>query len=287
MLELMAAYWTLAGGASPLAQPHVSPIDFVEKVKAAARAGFRGLGFWHTDLKHLLNRWSAQELRRILDDHGIAHVEMEFLTGWFAEGAERAESDRYRQLLLETGGVLGARHLKIGDLSQRPIPPGYVVECFAEICREAAREGMQVGIELMPFSAFNSLPELLQLVESADQPNGGLLLDFWHLQKLDIAACSIARIDPRKIVAIELSDGFIRSMPDLVREATERRQLCGEGEWDVRAFVRDVTQMGYEGLWSVEIMSEELRRVPIAQMAQRAFDTTTAQFATPPTLAIK
>ena len=36
--------------------------------------------------------------------------------------------------------------------------------------------------------------------------------------------------------------------------------------------------MGYAGPWGVEVLSEELRNLPIDEIFQRAYETTSAQF---------
>ena len=58
------------------------------------------------------------------------------------------------------------------------------------------------------------------------------------------------------------------------------RQLCGEGFYDIPGFIGAVQQAGYTGTYyGVEMISESYRRLPLEVMAQRAFDTTMAQFA--------
>jgi sugar phosphate isomerase/epimerase len=85
-VELLASYWTIAGGALPHTARDHSPFDFKDRVESAARAGFKGIGLWHSDLAHTLERRSLREMKRILDDNGIKYVELEFLTGWFSDG---------------------------------------------------------------------------------------------------------------------------------------------------------------------------------------------------------
>jgi hypothetical protein len=36
--------------------------------------------------------------------------------------------------------------------------------------------------------------------------------------------------------------------------------------------------MGYTGPWAVEVMSEELAKIPLQELSTRAFQTTMAQF---------
>ena len=102
-VELLASYWTLAGGG---AEPHTDheycPWDFKDRVEAIARVGFKGMGIWHADLEHTLKKRSLKDMKKILDDNGIRQVELEFLGGWFLDGEEKKASDIERKKLLRS-----------------------------------------------------------------------------------------------------------------------------------------------------------------------------------------
>ncbi len=65
----------------------------------------------------------------------------------------------------------------------------------------------------------------------------------------------------------------------LMEDTLLRRKLPGEGDFDIPAFLRAVASTGYQGLYGVEILSEEQRAMFPAEAAQRSFDATMAQFA--------
>src|ERR1043165_8480335 len=135
--ELLASYWTICGAAEPHTEREYSPFSLADRAAAAARAGFTGLGIWHADLAHLRGKHSLPEMKHILDDHGIKHLELEFLTDWFVDGDKRKASDVTRRLLLESATGLGARHIKVGDFFKTPVAMDRLIEEFARLCREA------------------------------------------------------------------------------------------------------------------------------------------------------
>ena len=96
-VELMNLFWTTAG-VYP-GRGEISRFDFKDRVQAAARAGFKGIGIWHTDLEQILKYRTLKEMKRILDDNGIKHVELEFITDWFLDGARKSESDSRKKRL--------------------------------------------------------------------------------------------------------------------------------------------------------------------------------------------
>src|SRR5215218_3252999 len=122
-VELIASYWTLAGGALPHTDKEYSTFECRERVEAAARAGFKGIGLWHADIEHVRKSYTFAEMRRILDDHGMKYVEIEFLADFFCEpGPRRTESDRVKKLLFEACAALRGRHIKVGNFIPTPVP---------------------------------------------------------------------------------------------------------------------------------------------------------------------
>lgn len=277
-IELLGSYWTLAGGAYPHTDHEYSRFDFASRVEAAARAGFKGMGIWHADLAHTLETSSLAEMKRILDANGITHIELEFLTDWFQEGERKQASDQQKKLLFDAAEALGARHVKVGDFFGEPCPMPRLIESFAALCEEAADRGTKILFELMPFANIQTLDEAIALVEGANADNGGIILDLWHVVKLRIAYEDLRRIQPRYLLGVELNDGALEDSEDMRDETINHRQLCGEGEFDVRGFIEVVQDIGYTGPWGIEVLNAELREQPLNDIVTRAFSTTIAQF---------
>jgi sugar phosphate isomerase/epimerase len=276
-VELLASYWTISAGL-PHTDREYSPFDFRERVESAAKAGFKGFGIWHADLDHVLERRTLQEMKQILDDNGIKHVELEFLTDWFLEGERKKKSDLQKQKLLKAAEVLGARHVKVGDFFQESCPMPRLIETFQALCVEAANHGTRVGFELMPFAMIRTLEETLAMVEGAGAKNGGICFDLWHMVKLGIPYEEVARVPLEYIVSVELNDGTFTAPWSLHEDTINHRRLCGEGEFDVKGFIASVQRAGYAGPWGIEVLSEELRTLPLEELTTRAFQTTSAQF---------
>ena len=276
-VELLASYWTISGGL-PHSDREFSPYDFKERVEAVSRAGFRGFGIWHSDLDRVLEKYSLREMKQILDDSGIRHVELEFLGDWFLDGERKRQSDIRKRKLLEAAEVLRAYHVKVGDFYQEKSTPERLVESFAALCREAADHGTKIGFELMPFAMIRTLEESLAMVGGAAQPNGGIAFDMWHIAKLGVPYAEVARVPRQYVISVELNDGTFQCPWSLHEDTINHRRLCGEGEFDVRGFIRAMQKTGYQGPWGIEVLSEELRKQPLAEVVPRAFSTTMAQF---------
>jgi sugar phosphate isomerase/epimerase len=276
-VELLASYWTISAGL-PHTDREFSPFNFKDRVESAGRAGFKGFGIWHADLEHVLEKYHLKEMKQILDDNGIQHVELEFLTDWFLEGERKKSSDTRKKLLFEAAAVLGARHIKVGDFSQEQCSLPHLIDAFGILCQEAAEYGTRIGFELMPFAMIRTLEESVAMVKGAGTPNGGIVFDLWHVVKLGIPYEEVCRVPLEYVVGVELNDGTIHASWSLHVETIDHRRLCGEGEFDVRGFVQGMQKAGYTGPWGIEVLSAELRTLPLDELTTRAFRTTMAQF---------
>jgi sugar phosphate isomerase/epimerase len=273
-VELMSLFWTTAGVFPGVSE--ISRFDFKDRVEAAARAGFAGIGIWHTDLEHILQGRTLKEMKTILDDNGIRYVELEFLTDWFLDGARKAESDSCKRRLLEASAALQAKHIKVGDFYNTPCPMPRIIEAFAALCREAEDFGATIGFEFMASAMIDNLRDSLVMVETAGAKNGGLVLDIVHVVNLGITYEEISRIPLQYLINVELNDGTLPGSPR--HDPSRARRFCGEGEFDIKGFIQSVSKTGYAGPWAVEVFSEELVGLSLEELSTQAFRTTMAQF---------
>lgn len=294
-LNQIASEWMHAGPCIPFAGRMWSGWSLRSRVEELGRVGFTGIGLFHDDIAHVLDREAegrtrAERLRwmrRLFDDNGIDTVELEFLTGWvYPKGHPRRDGEQpIRDLLLEAAGEMRARHIKVGNIDGAPFGNDHLRTVFGEICAEAAGVGAMVGMEILPPDP-NS-----QTIEAArawvgDQPNGGLFLDTWHINNIPtIGYADIAALPEGAIVGVELDDGLAFDeedqrtfakigAPGFVEMTCNMRRIPGEGDYDVIGFIKAIAATGYAGPWGNEILSEEYRRLPMEVAYRRVFRAT-------------
>jgi sugar phosphate isomerase/epimerase len=279
--DLLGLYWTVSGPVEVHVGREWSLFDLRDRCEQAARVGMKGVGLWHADLAHVLETRTLGDVGALLDDSGLEYLELEFLMDWFLDPGDdrRRESDATRALLFEAAAALPAHHIKVGNIPGTPCEPGVLAERYAELCADAANYcDAKIVYEFMPFDVnVRDLDSALAVVEGADAPNGGLAIDTWHMAKLGIAPEDLRRVPLRHLAWIELSDGRYENMDDLIDETVNHRLLPGEGEFPIREYVQVGRELGYDGPWGVEVLSDELRSLPIEQIFERAYETSTAQ----------
>ena len=189
----------------------------------------------------MLETQSLREMKEVFDDNGLRYLELEFLMDWFLDEDDerRQASDEIRELLFDAAGALDAHHIKVGNIPGTPCGIPQLTERFGELCADAAQyTDAKVVYEFMPFDVnVNDLDTALAVVEGAAAGNGGLAIDTWHMSKLGIEPIDLHRIPLEYLSWVELSDGRLDDMDDLIDETVNHRALPGEGEFDVRSYV--------------------------------------------------
>ncbi len=279
--DLLGLYWTVSGPVEVHVGREWSLFDLADRCEHASRAGFKGIGLWHADLEKVLETRSLAEVKQLLDDNGLEYLELEFLMDWFLDPDDerRQASDTVRAQLFDAAAALDAHHVKVGNIPGTPCELSQLTERYGELCADAAeKHDSRVVYEFMPFDVnVHDLDSALAVVEGVDAPNGGLAIDTWHMAKLGIEPDELRRIQPRHLGWVELSDGRYENMPDLIDETVNHRRLPGEGEFPIRDYVAACREVGYDGPWGVEVLSEELRNLPIDQIFDRAYETSMSQ----------
>lgn len=279
--ELLPACWTTAGDAAPLRDDEVSPFALADRIEAAARAGWQGFGINHADLVAASTDPGWPDLRSMFDDHGLHHIELEFLADWWADDGRRAASDTVRSDLLAAAEVLEPRHIKVGaEFTDAPVDPDRFDEEFDILCTQASDAGTRIALEPMPWTNLPTIASGADLVRRVANSAGGLCVDIWHVHRAGNDVDDLRSVLTREIVfAVELNDADHEVVGTLFEDTINNRRLCGRGAWDVPAFIRTMREIGHEGPWGVEIISEEHRQRPLDEAARVARETTLEVFA--------
>ena len=285
--ELLATCWTHAGDSMPVDGHRLSPLDLRVRAESVAAAGFTGIGFTIDDLEAATPAYDLQQVKRICDDLGLVHLEVELLENWWTTGSARRESDKTRSSLLRAAEALGARQLKIGPDVQAVAPLADVALWADELhhlAEHAEGVGTRVALEPLPFSNIADFRLAAQLVDAADHPAAGLAVDIWHLERGRSTLADLAEIRGDKVFVVELNDAPEPQCTDLFQDTIHHRVLCGAGTFDVTGFVDTLQRIGFAGPWGVEILSDTHRRRPLQEALKNAHDTAMALFGktTPP-----
>ena len=147
-----------------------------------------------------------------------------------------------------------------------------LVRRYAAMLAEA---GAGMAIEFSPLGPVASLDDGLDMVALVGNERAGLVVDIWNVSYGPTTWAELERLPAERIAYVQFNDALPR-VADLRSEAMNRRTYPGHGIFDLDRFVTAVRASGWDGVVSVQILSEELRQVPLHEFALRAADTTRA-----------
>lgn len=276
--DLLAACWTWAGNAGPFIGDEVSPLDLGTRIEAVAAAGWNGVGFIHADLPQIKAAGGFAEVKKRLDDNGLVHVELEFLSDWWKTGEARAISDRWRAVLFDAAEALEAKTIKIGaELSGHPVDEEAFYREFDALSTEAGEHGTRVALEPMAMNSLGTIERGARFIREVGNPHGGLTVDIWHVYRGGTDYSDLARILPMEhVFLVEIDDALDHPVAPLWEDAINERLYPGEGQLNVSAFVAAMTRAGWTGHWGVEMLSDKHRTSPLPLAVRRARETAAA-----------
>jgi sugar phosphate isomerase/epimerase len=261
-------------------------IPFAERLSAASAAGFTAVSLWGRDYGAArAEGLSDADLRLMLDDHGLGVAEVD-PAWWWLPGASEVhfppEMDTEDVFcfgeaeLFAVADAVGGRSLNAVDVFGGRWGLDDAAEAFAGLCTRAAEHGLLVHIEWLPWSKIPDLESALEVVRRADQPNGGINIDAWHLVRSGTDLEALARVPGEMIMGIQLDDGPAQPEDNLVEATLHHRALPGQGEFDLPAIVGAVLATGTTAPIGVEVFSDSLHELPAAEAARQAARATRA-----------
>jgi 4-hydroxyphenylpyruvate dioxygenase len=126
----------------------------------------------------------------------------------------------------------------------------------------AARRGFRIGYEALAWGRHvNKFGRAWKLVQAADHPAVGLVVDSFHTFAIDDDDAPIAQIPGDRIFFTQLADAPLMRL-DPLSWSRHFRNFPGQGAFPVTRFMRNVLASGYNGPISLEIFNDEFRAAP-------------------------
>ena len=259
-------------------------VAFAERLAAAAAAGFAGVSIWGRDYAAARHEGlTDSDLRTMLADHGLVVAELDPAWWWLPGASEihiAPEIDaedvfRFGEAdLFAIADAIGARSVNAVDVFGGAWDVADAAEAFAGLCRRAAEHDLLVHVEWLPWSRIPDLRTAREIVQLADQPNGGLNVDAWHLVRSGTGVDELRHVPGDLILGIQLDDGPLAAEPDLVEATLHARALPGDGEFDLPAILGALRETGTRAPVGVEVFSDSLHQLPPTEAARAAAEST-------------
>jgi sugar phosphate isomerase/epimerase len=158
--------------------------------------------------------------------------------------------------------------------SRVPSSAAHVPDLYARCARRVADiSGRGVALEFSPFTPISSITGARALIDAAREPDvrHGVVVDTWHLAHVPDGLAQLAALPPADYAYLQLDDALPPS-DDLRADTMHRRALPGEGCLDLGGVLCTLRDHGLDGVVSVEVLSAELRTLPLDEYARRVHD---------------
>ena len=271
---LTASFVTLSGAG--FAEP--ARIPFAERCRAAAAAGFTGIGLHADDYRQM--RGDDAAIRADLDRQGLRLSEIEFLVGWAAAPDDAAARDTAAPVHQLSAGF-APHHLTAGEFAGARLDIETAGARLRAVCDLLAPTGVRVAVEAFPWSGLRDIATARAVVEASKATNTGLMIDVWHFYNSRSTLADLDGLPPEQIVAVQLNDGRLVDT-DFRTEARRGRLLPGDGELDISGLLRGLHARGFRGPYCVEVNYPGFRNLPADEMARSAYAKAAAALAVLP-----
>lgn len=231
-----------------------------DKLHAIAAAGFDGIEIFEQDF--IASDLSPRDVGRMVADHGLTITLFQPFRDF--EGLPEphrarafARAARKFDLMNELG-----TDLVLVCSTVHPAAMGGIdrmAQDFHDLGNLARSHGIRVGFEALAWGRhISDHRDAWEVVRRADHRHVGLILDSFHTLGRGISPDSIRAIPGDRIFFVQLADAPAIPM-DLLYWSRHFRNMPGEGDLDVVAFMRAVTATGYAGPLSLEIFNDQFR----------------------------
>ncbi|MBA2680442.1 MAG: sugar phosphate isomerase/epimerase [Ktedonobacteraceae bacterium] len=235
--------------------------DLATDIRIAGQAGYDVIELRDDKLDHFLTHGSLDDVRHMLHTSGVVPwtINAISLIGvGGAEGTERAvarcrELSRYAQAI-ECPWVLGVPGPTEGRTEAQVTSD--TVATVQKMANAAAEFGVGLAFEFMgfPWAAIRDVAGAWRIVQEADRPNLGIIVDTAHFYAGGSTLVSLKDVDPKRLVVLHIND--VENVAKL--DITDGHRLYpGEGVIPLQDILSATGAIGWVGVLSVELFREE------------------------------
>jgi len=235
----------------------------MEKLNAIAAAGFDGVEIFENDLLYFDG--SPRDVKQIAADLGLSILLFQpFRDFEAAPRARMAKNFDRAELKFDVMEQLGADLMLVcSNTAPDAIDDDAVATADLRALGErAARRGLRIGYEALAWGRnVNTFARAWKLVQAADHPAVGLVVDSFHTFAIEDDDAPIADIPGDRIFFAQLADAPLMRL-DPLSWSRHFRCFPGQGAFPVTRFTKHLLASGYRGPISLEIFNDEFRSAP-------------------------
>lgn len=242
--------------------------DLPRQIRAAAAAGFDAVGLDIFSLAKLAESGGrVEDVAELIRREGLRCPEIAALLISEDPAETEAQLAAFEPVVraLRPDWILVNSHLS---------PNAQTVGEFRRAADRMGALGTRLAVEFLAFSKVHSIADALELIDRAGVADAGVLVDSWHFFLGPDGWDELAELPLDRLAYVQFDDHPAIVGDDLREETIHRRVFPGEGLFDLERFSRTLRARGFDGLVSVEILSQPWRGGDIEEFVGRAYRST-------------
>lgn len=242
-----------------------------ERIDAARAGGFTATSLFPYEVAAAQrDGLDVAAVRELFETHGVHVAVVGPLITWLPDSRvpddlpadDPAVGGIGADEMFELAVALGAEVVTALALFNDRVDPQTGARTFAALCDRAAERALRIALEFIPGTGIPDLASAWEIVRGAARPNGGLVLDSWHFFRSVPDFGLLGVVPPELVFAVQLEDAPASPAADLAHESLHARLIPGDGELDLRTFMRTVLAHGSPPLIGPEVFSDVTAELP-------------------------
>lgn len=221
----------------------------------AAAAGFTAVGLdLYTLRDYVEPRDRIDDLGAMLRSRGLACSDVGVLPIGSADLLSAAEA------LARVAGATDAPTCIAAFFA--PVARAEAIRQLGTCADILAEAGARLALEFASYGGLTRLSEAVELCAAVGWERCGLLVDTWHFFRTDAPWAVLRSLDGAQIALVHVNDGLAATDGDPVHEGRFRRLPVGAGSFPLAEFAAVLDEIGYRGMLSTEVLSDQVRNQP-------------------------
>ncbi|MER3403904.1 MAG: xylose isomerase [Chloroflexota bacterium] len=236
----------------------IRPVPLLDKIRIAGQAGYGGIELWNNELDAFIAAGgSLTQVRRALDDAGLAVPDLIALHGWIESSPEeypRVRDEARRRM--EQAAALGAPYI-IASPPRGRVDLERAAERYGDLLALGREVGVKPSMEFLGFvEHIKTIRTAWYIVERAGDPDGTIVMDSFHIYNGGSTLEDLRAVPGARISMFHINDAPATPPPGTLTDAD--RVMPGDGVIDLPAMLRVLDEIGYAGPISLELFNQAL-----------------------------
>ena len=253
----------------------IRPAPLMDKIDAAAAAGFQAVELWNEDVTvYVEGGGSLQDVKDRLTQRGLTVPSMIAIMGFVGnETPSRDERLREARRRMQQAKDLGSPFI----VASPPMGRADLAQCgrdYAELLQIGREVGIRPAMEFLGFvEHVNSIATAREIMERSGDPSATIVIDWFHMVRGDGRETimeDLRALQGEQIAIVHLDDVPYRKPFSEMTDGD--RVYPGDGDIPIDDLFAVLAETGYDGPVSLELFNPELWAQDPYQVAKTGYE---------------